>query len=294
MPARTTSISLPKLTSPRRSPTRNSRAQRADDEIALREDIRLLGRLLGDTIRDQAGADVFELVERIRRTAIHYRKEHDLPSLKKVEKTIRGLDQTKATNVVRAFSYFHHLANAAEDRQRGRRVGAGAPVPEEGSLAVALERLHEARVPLAKIVSFFERAKVEPVLTAHPTEVQRKSVLDRHRAIIALLEQRQPDREDVRLIEGLRREVLTLWKTSEIRSAKPTVADEIENGLTYFQSTFLNVIPRLYAELEDRIGAGGHARVHVAPFLRVGSWIGGDRDGNPYVTHEVTQRAVER
>ena len=282
-------------------------------DAGLREDIRFLGRLLGDTIREQAGDSVFALVEHIRRTAIQYRRQHDVASLKDLEKRIGSLDQTQATHIVRAFSYFHHLANIAEDLHQGRsaqRPNAAAPPargrgrggardtedgPPEGSIAFALRRLREAGVPSRQIVAMLERAKVEPVLTAHPTEVQRKSVLDRQRAITDELTAN--DRADwpggkpsAALERALRRQVLLLWKTSELRLVKPTVADEIENGLAYFKSTFLEVLPRLYAGLEDELGDG----VRLAPFLRVASWIGGDRDGNPYVTHDVTRRAVER
>jgi phosphoenolpyruvate carboxylase len=306
-------------------------------DVALREDIRFLGRLLGDTIREQAGVDVFDLVERIRRAAIQYRRQHDVGSLKQLEKKIGSLEQSQATHVVRAFSYFHHLANIAEDLHQnrgavaaprptrthgGRRGQAGsqvssqpaspprrkqAPAPEqphgqgqpqepcgEGSIAFALARLRQAGVSPRQIVSLLERAKVEPVLTAHPTEVQRKSVIDRQRSITARLAGRDrstlSDKQAAALEQELRRDVLLLWKTSELRTVKPTVADEIENGLAYFKSTFLEVIPRLYSELEDELGSG----VRLAPFLRVASWIGGDRDGNPHVTHEITQRAVER
>ena len=269
------------------------------DDLALHEDIRFLGRLLGDTIREQAGERIFTLVENIRRTAIRYRRDHDLGSLRALEKTIAGLAQEQATHVVRAFSYFHHLANVAEDlhqnrRRRARQLGH-LPI-KPGSIASALQRLRAAQVPTRKMVAFFEKACVEPVLTAHPTEVQRKSILDRHHAIAAHLAAR--DRlagatapELLAEIErDLRREILILWKTSEVRAVKPTVADEIENGLTYFRSTFLKVIPKLYAELEAALGNG----VHVGPFLRVSSWIGGDRDGNPHVTHDVTGHALER
>jgi phosphoenolpyruvate carboxylase len=254
-----------------------------DADAGLREDIRFLGRLLGDTIREQAGTEVFDLVESIRRTAIRYRMDHDAASLAHLERTIGRLGSAHATNVVRAFSYFHHLANAAEDLH-GHNVQE-----EEGSIATALERLRAAHVPTKKIISFFERARVEPVLTAHPTEVQRKSILDRHRAVIDLLASRA-ERPASEIETALRREVLILWKTNELRLAKPTVADEIENGLTYFRSTFLDAIPRLYAEIEDGIGEG----TRVAPFLRVASWIGGDRDGNPHVTAAVTEHAAER
>jgi phosphoenolpyruvate carboxylase len=262
---------------------KRNRSRGADRDAELREDIRFLGRLLGDTIREQAGTEVFDLVETIRRTAIHYRKEHDPPSLQRLERTIDALGPAHATSIVRAFSYFHHLANAAEDLH-ARRVQ-----PDEGTIALALERLRAARVPNRKLVSFFERARVEPVLTAHPTEVQRKSILDRHRSVIDLLAARG-DRPAAEIEKALRREVLILWKTNELRLAKPTVADEIENGLTYFRSTFLDAIPRLYAEIEDGIGPG----TRIAPFLRVASWIGGDRDGNPHVTAEVTEHAAEQ
>jgi phosphoenolpyruvate carboxylase len=262
---------------------RKRRRGTSDGDVDLREDIRFLGRLLGDTIREQAGEEVFDLVESIRRTAIRYRKDHDGPSLEHLERTIGRLGAAHATNVVRAFSYFHHLANAAED------LHARSAQPKEGTIALALERLRAAHVPTRKIVSFFERARVEPVLTAHPTEVQRKSVLDRHRAVIDLLAaRRSAPADDVE--KALRREILLLWKTNELRLSKPTVADEIENGLTYFRSTFLDAIPRLYAEIEDGLGAS----TRLAPFLRVASWIGGDRDGNPHVTAEVTEHAAGR
>jgi phosphoenolpyruvate carboxylase len=263
---------------------RKSRGRsQGDADVDLREDIRFLGRLLGDTVREQAGAEVFDLVESIRRTAIRYRMDHDAPSLQHLERTLGRLGAAHATSVVRAFSYFHHLANAAEDLH-ARRVQPG-----EGTIAQAFERLRAAHVATRKIVAFFERARVEPVLTAHPTEVQRKSTLDRHRAVIDLLAARGVKAAgDIE--KALRREILLMWKTNELRLSKPTVADEIENGLAYFRSTFLEAIPRLYAEIEDAIGSG----TRLAPFLRVASWIGGDRDGNPHVTAEVTEHAAER
>ncbi|MEA2697634.1 MAG: phosphoenolpyruvate carboxylase [Myxococcales bacterium] len=270
----------------------------ADTDLALREDIRFLGRLLGDTIREQAGERIFTIVENIRRTAVTYRREHDPRSLRTVEKTIAALDQDAATHVVRAFSYFHHLANVAEDQHQNRRRRAGQLAPDQpakpGSLTFALQRLRAAQVPTRKMVAFFEKACVEPVLTAHPTEVQRKSILDRHRSIGAQLASRDRQAGSPALLaeieREMRREILILWKTSEVRAVKPTVADEIENGLAYFRSTFLKVIPKIYADLEQALGRG----VNVGPFLRVSSWIGGDRDGNPHVTHDVTALALKR
>ena len=167
------------------------RASREPDR-RLKEDIRLLGRLLGDTIRQQAGQEMFDLVERIRQTAVQYRREQDPGTRKALEKTIGALDGEQATHVVRAFSYFHHLANIAEDRyraQEAREPGrASATAPEEGSLPLALSRLKAAGIPSRQVVSLLERARIEPVLTAHPTEVQRKSILERHHAISLCLE----------------------------------------------------------------------------------------------------------
>ena len=266
----------------------------------LKEDIRLLGRLLGDTIRQQAGPEIFELVESIRQTAVEYRRGSDPGTLKTLEKTIAGLDEEQATHVVRAFSYFHHLANIAEDQHRGKgaqntTAKGGGKSAEDGSIAVALERLKAAGIPSRQIVALLDRARIEPVLTAHPTEVQRKSILERHHAIaehlgvLAGAAQSDP-RKHAQAVAALRREVLILWKTSELRSAKPTVVDEIEHGLAFFRSTFVAIIPRIYAALEDALGN----EIDLQPFLRVGSWIGGDRDGNPHVTHETTQHALAR
>ncbi len=298
--------------SERRTRTRNRQSQ--DQDLPLREDIRLLGRLLGDTIREHAGQPMFDLVEQIRRAAVRYRRDHDVDSLTGFEATIAALGAAEATNVVRAFSYFHHLANIAEDlhqrrrRRTTRQETGGETVHEVESVAAALTRLRAAGVSPRKIIARLERCRVEPVLTAHPTEVQRKSILERHRAIAARLSAHRSRLEAepaarlgarpaveapairVALEDDLRRDILILWKTNELRPAKPTVADEIENGLGYFRSTFLAVIPRIYAALEDALGH----EVEVSSFLRVGSWIGGDRDGNPHVTHDVTEQAVAR
>jgi phosphoenolpyruvate carboxylase len=272
--------------------TKTTTKPKRDLDLPLREDIRYLGRILGDTIREQAGTKVFELVERIRLSAIQYRRDHDARSLSTLERTIGGLGQDDATNVVRAFSYFHHLANVAEDvhRDRLRRAHeARQAPPEAGSLAFARARLRAANVSPRRLQAFFEQARVEPVLTAHPTEVQRKSILDRQHAIRERLGARAFANSPSNVDEDLRREVLVLWKTNELRGEKPTVTDEIGNGLAYFRNTFLEVVPQLYVDVEEAFTAGGP----VPPFLRVASWIGGDRDGNPHVTHEVTARAVE-
>src|SRR3954469_12570431 len=218
---------------------RGRAGKKVDEDLPLREDIRLLGRVLGDTIREDVGQSMFDLVEQIRRTAVRYRRDHDVDSLATLEATIGALDGARATAVVRAFSYFHHLANIAEDLHRRRLAGAHSTViPIEESLPAALGRLRAAGVSPRRVVSRLDHGRLEPVLTAHPTEVQRKSILERHHAMTALLSANRAD-DPAAFENDLRRDVAILWKTSELRPAKPTVADEIDGGLGYFRSTFL-------------------------------------------------------
>ena len=272
-----------------------------DKELPLREDIRLLGRILGDTIRDQEGDEVFDLVERTRQNAIGFRRDRDPAAKRELESVLNDLDPSATISVVRAYSYFSLLANIAEDQHHNRRQRAhqiaGSP-PQDGTLALAVERAREANLPISRLEAFFANALICPVLTAHPTEVQRKSILDLQMEIAQLLTERDRVRltpqERSRNEDNLRRAVLTLWQTRVLRELRLTVNDEIENGLSYYRYTFLTELPRLYGEIEDMINALGADGSKVDGFLRIGSWIGGDRDGNPYVTHEVLRHALIR
>jgi phosphoenolpyruvate carboxylase len=272
----------------------------ADKDQPLREDIRLLGRLLGDTLREQEGEPLFDLVEGIRRSALRFRRDGDLEERAGLESLLGTLDHEAANRVVRAFTFFSQLANIAEDlhHNRRRRVhqAAGSP-PQPGSIALALARAQAAGVGRETLEDFFAGALVSPVLTAHPTEVQRKSILDCQMEIarlialrdrIALTPEEARDNDD-----QLRRVILTLWQTRIIRAVRLTVFDEIENGLAYYRYTFLREVPRVYAAIEDLLAATV-GPVKVGAVLRMGNWIGGDRDGNPYVTPEVTLQAVQR
>ena len=283
------------------APGQNPDPAVADKESPLREDIRLLGRILGDTLREQEGEAVFDLIERIRQNAIRFRRDRDPGARRELETTLNRLDPVRTIAVVRAFSFFSQLANIAEDQHHNRRrrahLIAGSP-PQEGSVALALARGHDAGLPAKKVTEFFRDALISPVLTAHPTEVQRKSILDCQLEIARLLTERDrmqltPD-ELVRNEEELRRVVLTLWQTRVLRELRLTVNEEIENGLSYYRYTFLRQLPRLYAEIEDLLAHQGFGRAPLAAFLKLGSWIGGDRDGNPYVTDEVMRRALAR
>lgn len=274
-------------------------ARTAKKDQRLREDIRLLGRMLGDTIREQEGRRIFDLVERTRRNSIAFQRDGDEQAKKQLESVLNDLDADDTIAVIRSYCYFSLLANIAEDQHHIRRRRAhdlSGSRPREGSVALALERARDAHVPIEKLHAFFSGAAIVPVLTAHPTEVQRKSILDLQKQIAKLLMERDrlrltPD-ESADNEHALRRAVLTLWQTRILRELRLTVEDEIENGLSYYQYTFLSEIPRLYAELEDALSEGALDTGAVASFLRMGSWIGGDRDGNPFVTHEVMEHAL--
>jgi phosphoenolpyruvate carboxylase len=272
-----------------------------DKDQPLREDIRLLGRLLGDTVREQEGADAFDLIERIRRSSIAFHRDNDAEARAELEAILDRLSTDDTMIVVRAFSYFSHLANIAEDLHHIRRSRAhliGGSAPREGSLAHAMDRVAAAGIGPDALAGFFGQALIVPVLTAHPTEVQRRIVLDTERRIAALFE----ERDRVRLTpeeretndEAVRRNVLALWQTRMLRRQRLAVIDEVANGIAYYDQTFLHELPRLYAALEDALARrqGASAVAELPPFLRMGSWIGGDRDGNPFVTAEVLRRTL--
>ena len=263
-----------------------------EEDVRLREDIRLLGRILGDTVREQEGADVFDLVERIRQTSIRFHRDNDSPARRELEALLDGMSTEVTVRIVRAFSYFSHLANIAEDQNNIRQMrGLGkAGAAPTSMLNRTLAHAREAGISAAELRKFFGQALVSPVLTAHPTEVRRKSTIDREMEIAELLDQRErvqlTAEESAAGDEQLRREVLTLWQTNLLRRTKLTVLDEVANGLSFYDYTFLREVPRLHCALEDRLNDGS-ADGDLASFLRMGSWIGGDRDGNPFVTAEV-------
>ncbi len=273
----------------------------ATKDEPLRDDIRLLGRLLGDTVREQEGVAVFDRVEEIRRLALRFHRDEDLAAREQLEAMLHELPRDKTNMVVRAFSYFSHLANIAEDQHHIRRARAHARAgskPREGSLAYSLQRARAAGIDAGQLGEFFAGAHVRPVLTAHPTEVQRKSILDCQWKIARLLDERDRTQlspeEQGEHGEALRRAVLRLWQTRMLRRAKLSVKDEINNALSFYDTTFLRELPRLYNALEDHLAADvpGWSATELPPFLHPGSWIGGDRDGNPFVTAEVLVGAM--
>jgi len=278
-----------------------------NSERPLVEDIRLLGRILGDVIREQDGEAAYALVEQIRQLSVSFRRHADPMADKALNKLLKSLSSDQTVSVVRAFTYFSHLANLAEDRHhiRRRAVHERAGSIRPGSIDMALKRLNSGGITPQAISEMLAHSFVSPVLTAHPTEVQRKSILDAERAIAQLLTARDDilaqaaankiahdaltPRELSSNEAQLRALVLQLWHTRLLRFTKLTVADEIENALSYYESTFLREIPKLYANLEQALGS--HP---VHSFLRMGQWIGGDRDGNPNVNAETLTHALSR
>jgi phosphoenolpyruvate carboxylase len=270
-----------------------------DVSPALREETRYLGRVLGQVLRDQTGIEGYERIERIRQAAVGFRRAERTEAQEvraRLEAQLNALTRDQTLDVVRAFSYFLHLLNVAEDRQTNRlaleRERQGT-APEPGSFPFALASVRAGGVGEAELGEWLSRAMIVPVLTAHPTEVQRQSIMDCERGIAAALSQLEDERPSAarrtRIEARLRARVLTLWQTAMIRLSRLRVIDEIENALTFYRLTFLAEVPRLYEEMEAALGGRS-----LPVLLRMGSWIGGDRDGNPFVTAEVLREAVTR
>lgn len=276
-------------------------------ELPLIEDIRLLGKILGDVIREQEGVEVYQLIETVRKLSVAFHRDTNQKANQELKKLLKGLSAPVAMKVLRAFTYFSHLANLAEDRHHIRRriFYERKGSLQSGSLPLAIERLHRSKISNEQISALLAKSYVSPVLTAHPTEVQRTSILEAERDIANLLTARDQIKEsskasnptkDVLLVkelavneEQIRARVLQLWNTRLLRFTKLTVADEIENSLTYYETTFLRQIPKIYAQLENELDGAS-----VASFLKMGQWIGGDRDGNPNVSAQTLEYAISR
>ncbi|WP_300750139.1 phosphoenolpyruvate carboxylase [Janthinobacterium sp.] len=271
------------------------------DEL-LSSDIRQLGRLLGDAIRSHLGDPAFDRIEHVRQLAIRFRRDHDEAARAQLSDALQALSQEETTQLIRAFSFFSLLANIAEDQHHIRRTRAhliaGSP-PRQGSLSHAVGNVFDAGQADA-LEAFFSDAFVSPVFTAHPTEVQRKSIQNCQMAIARLLNERDrvqmtPD-EAQQNEEALGRGIVTLWQTRLLRTTKLSVLDEVENGLSFYDHTILTELPQLYSSLETML-AQRDARwedAELPNFMKVGSWIGGDRDGNPFVTADILRSTLAR
>ena len=271
-----------------------------DPHAPLRDDVRLLGRLLGDTLRGREGDDLFALIERVRAIAKAAR-DGDREQFDRLADLLRDLPLAAAVPVARAFSHFLALANIAEQhhRVRRRREYARAPDrrPQPGSCEEAFPRLLAAGVTPAALAAAMGSLKIELVLTAHPTEMARRTVLQAQDRIAATLAFRDRadltafEREDA--VETLRRDIAILWETAEGRSRAVSPLDEVRAGLVVFEQTLRDAVPKYLRSLDRAVhGAVGDSLPLDATPIRFGSWIGGDRDGNPNITPEVTRQAT--
>ncbi|CAN5628661.1 phosphoenolpyruvate carboxylase [soil metagenome] len=286
-------------------------------EAPLRRDVRSLGRLLGEVLEEQGGAALFDAVEELRRLAIRHRERSGGdPGLPVDPLEVRELTEAakrivcdagaaEAHALTKAFSIYFELTNLAETNHRKRRrraaqLATGAP-PQPGSFRGTLRRMREAGFSREDALDWLQRIQVVPVFTAHPTEVARRTVLFKRRRIAEQLEALDQlpltDDEAAEREAAIAAEITALWQTDEVRRTQPTVGDEIQMGLDYYDTTLIASLPRVYTEMaaafRDCYGTELPAR-ELPTVVRFGSWIGGDRDGNPFVTPDLTREALQR
>jgi phosphoenolpyruvate carboxylase len=257
--------------------------------IQLRAAVRFLGRLLGDVIRAEDGEAVFSQIEEIRQASVGFHREGTEKTARLMAERLAGLSLPETVRFAHSFACFLQITNIAEDQIQRRRGRAGDAAGD--TLAGALHSLKADGVGTDAVVELLRHALIAPVITAHPSEVRRKSVLDRVGAIsddLDAYEHARTDAERTAIERRLIRQVSIFWRTRQLRPVKPGVKDEIENAVSYFERSFLPELPRLYAHWLEVLGEPKD----LTSFLRVGSWVGGDRDGNPFVTADVMREAM--
>lgn len=284
----------------------NNLVNEEDKDQQLRDDIRLLGALLGEIIAEQQGQPVFTAIEEVRQLSVQYRRFDDEAARTELEARLEALTQDETISLIRSFSIFSMLSNIAEDchliRRNRQHELAGMPA-REASLDYTIAELNRVGVNRDALLARLKQTESVPVLTAHPTEVQRKSVLDAQQSIIALIRHRDEIRLTVDEANAWRDElkaaVQRLFQTRLLRRNKLSVMDEVSNALAYFDSTFFTQVPQVYRKLQSLLNlpsTDNFLPVNEDPLgkvLSVGSWIGGDRDGNPYVTAQVLDTALK-
>ncbi|HXC97565.1 MAG TPA: phosphoenolpyruvate carboxylase [Edaphobacter sp.] len=317
---------MPSLWTPTGWPQRLAELQASSGELKeapLRRDVRSLGMLLGEVIREQAGDSLYEAVEALRRTAIARREAEasqgrlagaasSAEHLQQALDRVRSLDLSTAYQLTRAFGFYFELINLAETNHRKRRRLAHQLNEEtspgsiqRGDLRGTLRRMREAGVSAAEAHLLLRRICVSPVFTAHPTEVARRSVMFKRRRISDILEQLDripvPETQLEALERDLTAEITALWQTDDVRSARPTVRDEIRMALDYYESSLFDTLPVVYEEVSSALTAEYPrekatkevtSACDLPQLIRFGSWIGGDRDGNPFVTSHTTRDAL--
>ena len=297
---------------------------REQKEAPLRRDVRLLGRLLGEVLKEQAGRELFEKVEELRQLAIqhrdieHGRQPYDNPSddtptegdtdrrdlMRRAGEVVNRMSLLEAYQLTKAFSIYFELTNLAETNHRKRRrraaqLSENRPV-QTGTFRGTLRRMHDAGINLDAALDWLRRIEVVPVFTAHPTEVARRTVLVKRRRIARELENLDwlplTAAEAARAAESIAVEITSLWQTDEVRRRQPTVRDEIKMGLDYYPTVLIATLPEIYEEIADAFRETYDCALQARDLpvvLRFGSWIGGDRDGNPFVTPDSTREALQ-
>ena len=279
-------------------------------EAPLRRDVRSLGVLLGRALVDQAGESIFRTVEQLRRLLIQSRAhaaraQSSCDEMQHAASIVQGLTIQQAHRVTKAFAIYFELTNLAETNHRKRRRRAGnlnsSRTPLPGSFRGTLLRMRNAGMSGEQALAALRQVKVMPVFTAHPTEVARRTVLTKRRRIAKFLEllDRLPlsGSEALEMENAIAAEITALWQTDEVRVQKPQVTDEIRMGLDHYPMSIFESLPRLYAEMRESFKDVYKVELcagQVPQVLSFGSWIGGDRDGNPFVTPETTREALER
>ena len=277
-----------------------------DKDQQLRDDIRLLGALLGEIIAEQQGQPVFAAIEEVRQLSVQYRRFDDKAARAQLEARLEALSQDETISLIRSFSIFSMLSNIAEDChliRRNRQHELAGMTAREASLDYTIPELNRVGVSRNALLTRLKHTESVPVLTAHPTEVQRKSVLDAQQSIIALIRHRDEIRlttdEATAWRDELKAAVQRLFQTRLLRRNKLSVMDEVSNALAYFDSTFFAQVPQVYRKLQSLLNlpsTDNFLPVEQDPLgkvLTVGSWIGGDRDGNPFVTAQVLDTTLK-
>ncbi len=271
----------------------------------LRARVRLFGNLLGNILRENAGPSVYDIVEKLRTGFIKLQNNHSDELKQELNATISSLDASTSTDVLRAFNIYFSLVNIAEEAHshfiRRCQIKKGGPL-WKGSFTDTLTQFMVDGLSADNLQTLFDGLAYIPVFTAHPTEAKRRTILESYRRIFKTaekLEETKLSKEEQRQItESLEDQIQVLWKTNEVRVFKPKVRDEIRNGLFYFRESLFSAVPEIYRNLEKAVfqsygvDENNQLKVKVPSFLKFGSWIGGDRDGNPFVKPETTENAI--
>lgn len=274
-----------------------------DSSLPLRRDVKLLGQILGEILVSHGGTELFDKVEKIRLMCKTLRTHFDNEIYSELKEEIANLNSPMRRQVIRAFSMYFHLINIAEQNHRIRRRRQyqleDDSIVQPDSIESAILSLKENNINEDMIQEVLNKLSLELVITAHPTEAAKRSILEIQQRIAVILKKLDhpllTKRERSKLEESLFNEVTILWQTDELRHNKPTVLDEVRNGLYYFDQTLFEVLPEIHREVEICLEKNFSAKKWDVPnFLRFGSWIGGDRDGNPNVTPEVTWETLHK